>query len=236
MFKRLITVAMVFVGAAAAFAQEREFRPLAGAWPSGNADDAGGVARFSAPRGITVDNAGSVYVADTNNHTIRTITPAGVVTTLAGMAGSTGSADGTGSAARFRQPRGLAIDSAGTVYVADANNHTIRSVAADGTGSAAQFTSPRAVAVDSAGMVSVTDGGNNRVRQVTAAGVVTTLAGGGIQGGLDGTGSDARFNVPEASRWTAPGSCTSPTAPPISTTMAATTWSRTSRASGCGGI
>ena len=90
------------------------------------------------------------------NHTIRKVTPAGVVTTLAGLAGSSGSADGTGSAARFYHPSGVAVDSAGNVYVADCGNHTIRKVtpagvvttlaglagnhgSADGTGSAARF-------------------------------------------------------------------------------------------------
>ena len=66
-----------------------------------------------------MDSAGNVYVADTGNHTIRKVTPAGVVTTLAGLAGSLGSADGTGSAARFNYPAGVAVDSAGNVYVAD---------------------------------------------------------------------------------------------------------------------
>ena len=83
---------------------------------------------------MAVDSAGNVYVADlgafpffsTGNHTIRKITPAGVVSTLAGLAGSFGSADGTGSAALFDQPAGVAVDSHGNVYVADLNNNTIR--------------------------------------------------------------------------------------------------------------
>ena len=79
----------------------------------------GSAARFDSPSGVAVDSAGNVYVADTGNHTIRKVTPAGVVTTLAGLAGSSGSADGTGSAARFNYPSGVAVDSAGNVYVAD---------------------------------------------------------------------------------------------------------------------
>ena len=98
----------------------------------GSADGTGNAARFSVPQGAAVDSTGNVYVADTFNHTIRKITPGGVVTTLAGLAGNIGSADGTGSAARFNSPRGVAVDSAGTVYVADTNNHTIRKITAGG--------------------------------------------------------------------------------------------------------
>jgi hypothetical protein len=75
---------------------------------------------------VAVDSAGNVYVADTFNDTIRKATPEGVVTTLAGLAGSSGSADGTGSAARFYNPSGVAVDSASNVYVADSGNNTIR--------------------------------------------------------------------------------------------------------------
>ena len=75
-----------------------------------------------------MDSAGNVYVADTFNHTIRKITPAGVVSTLAGLAGSIGTANGTGSAARFNYPEGVAVDSAGNLYVADTDNHTIRKI------------------------------------------------------------------------------------------------------------
>ena len=85
----------------------------------GSADGTGSAARFYFPSGVAVDGAGNVYVADAGNHTIRKVTPAGVVTTLAGLAGSHGSADGTGSAARFYYPTGVAVDGAGNVYVAD---------------------------------------------------------------------------------------------------------------------
>ena len=90
----------------------------------GSADGAGSNARFYGPQGIAVDAAGTAYVADTVNATIRKVTAGGVVTTLAGSAGNPGNADGTGSAARFYEPQGLAVDSAGTVYVADTWNHT----------------------------------------------------------------------------------------------------------------
>src|SRR5207302_6694079 len=102
----------------------------------GSTDGAGGDARFFDPSGVAVDSAGNVYVADTGNQTIRKVTQAGVVTTLAGLSQDTdrngypdgGSADGTGSAARFAFPTGVAVDSAGNVYVADSDNDTIRKV------------------------------------------------------------------------------------------------------------
>jgi len=99
---------------------------LAGA--SGSADGTGSAARFNQPAGVATDSSGNVYVADHDNHTIRKITPAGAVTTLAGLAGIPGSADAMGSAARFRQPTGVATDSSGNVYVGDFNNHTIRKI------------------------------------------------------------------------------------------------------------
>jgi sugar lactone lactonase YvrE len=100
---------------------------LAGlAGSSGSADGTGNTARFAYPYGVALDSAGNVYVADTSNHTIRKVTPAGVVTTLAGLAGSSGSADGTVSSARFYCPSAVAVDSVGTVFVADYYNHTIR--------------------------------------------------------------------------------------------------------------
>ena len=104
------------------------FTTLAGAASIGSADGTGSAARFFEPNGVATDSSGNVYVADTVNNTIRKITPAGVVTTLAGLAGSGGSADGTGSAARFNYPSGVATDASGNVYVADTYNSTIRKI------------------------------------------------------------------------------------------------------------
>jgi sulfur carrier protein ThiS len=190
------------------------FATLAGSSGAGSADGTGRVAGFYHPTGVAVDTNGKVYVADYNNHTIRKVTPAGVVTTLAGLASSSGSADGTGSAARFYYPAGVAVDNNGNVYVADQNNHTIRQVTPagvvttlagsagapgtnDGTGSTARFNLPNGVAVDSNGSVYVADYSNHTIRQVTPTGAVTTLAGlAGSSGTNDGTGSAARFYNP----------------------------------------
>jgi hypothetical protein len=187
---------------------------LAGQGIRGSADGTGSAAQFDLPEGVAVDSAGNVCVADTGNNTIRKVTPGGVVTTLAGLAGSQGSADGMGSAARFNEPEGVAVDSAGNVYVADFWNQTIRKVtpdgvvttlaglagspgASDGMGSAAQFHGPSGVAVDSAGNVYVGDFYNDTIRKVTPEGVVTTLAGlAASSGGADGIGSAARFYYP----------------------------------------
>jgi len=178
---------------------------------SGNADGVGAVAKFSHPSGIATDSAGNIYVADTGNRTIRKITPEGVVTTFAGTAGEIGTADGTGPAASFNSPTGVATDATGNVYVADEGNHTIRKItpagvvttfagtariqgSTDATGADARFSWPNGVATDSAGNVYVADTLNFIVRKITPAGVVTTLAGtAGVAGSTDATGAAARF-------------------------------------------
>src|SRR5947209_5027480 len=97
---------------------------VAGNGSVGSADGPGFAAQFNDPLAIAVDVTGNIYVADHGNHTIRKVTPAGEVTTLAGVAGSAGSADGTGSAARFNLPPGIAADSDGNLYASDTGNHT----------------------------------------------------------------------------------------------------------------
>lgn len=183
---------------------------LAGSGVAGFANGTGTAAQFNRPSDVVTDSSGNVYVTDSDNHRIRKITPAGVVTTLAGS-GVDGFAEGTGTAAQFSYPWSLAIDSTGTLYIADEFNYKVRKVTSagvvstlagsifgyqDGTGAGAQFSRPNDVAVDASGTVYVSDYSNLRIRKITPAGVVTTFAGSGVQGSADGTGTSASFNYP----------------------------------------
>ena len=168
---------------------------LAGlAGTSGVNNGTGDAARFSYPSRVAVDRGGNVYVADTDNFAIRKITPAGVVTTLAGLAGTSGTNDGTGSLARFNQPFGVAVDASTNVYVADTGNHAIRKITpagvvttlaglagttgnTNGTGTAARFNGPAGIAVDGNTNIYVGDTYNHQLRKITPAGVVTTVGG-----------------------------------------------------------
>jgi sugar lactone lactonase YvrE len=179
----------------------------------GNANGVGSAARFLWPNGVSVDEGGTVYVADTYNNTIRKITPARSVSTLAGAAGIAGFADGVAGAARFSQPGAVAVDSNGVLYVADGGNNSIRRITpggvvgtlagwtnagyADGVGTNALLNGPAGVAVDGMGNVFVADTGNNTIRKIATNGVVSTLAGlAGTAGHADGVGTNAQFNGP----------------------------------------
>ena len=201
--------------ALATSAGARSLTLFAGSLPlHGSADGQGGAARFFCPSGVAVDKTGNAYVTDTGNHTIRKLTPAGVVTTLAGTAGAAGSADGTGAAARFNCPAGIAVDALGNLLVVDTKNNTLRLISpsgavttlagtagandsADGPREVARFNGPWDLALDGAGNIFVSEPGSNTIRMVTAAGFVSTLAGlAGMSGSADGMGSAARFNGP----------------------------------------
>lgn len=180
----------------------------------GSTDGVGSAARFYHPVGVAVDAGGTLYLTDADNHTIRKITSAGDVSTVAGTPGSKGSADGPGATARFNLPSGVAVDATGTLYVADTFNHTIRKItpagvvttwagvaghkgSTDGPGAVARFYHPAAVAIDAQGALYVADNGNQTIRKITPAGMVTTLAGtAGRSGSADGEGASARFHFP----------------------------------------
>jgi sugar lactone lactonase YvrE len=185
---------------------------LAGSGSIGSADGVASSASFAGLSGVAVDSSGNVYAADSSNFKIRKITSTGVVTTLAGS-GSIGSADGSASSASFTSLTGIAVDSSGNVYVADGDKHKIRKITStgevttfagsgvdasiDGIGTAASFNYPSGLAIDSIGDVYVADTGNNKIRKITPTGVVSTLAGSGVQGLVDGIGTSARFNLPK---------------------------------------
>ena len=184
---------------------------LAGSGTGQFADGTGALASFNTPVGVAVLPNGNIVVADQTNNRIRLITPGGVVTTLAGQT-TAGSADGTGAAASFRSPRGVAVLPNGNIVVADYDGARIRIVTqagvvttlagstsgyADGTGAAALFRSPWGVAVLPNSNIIVSDVINSRIRMVTPGGVVTTIAGTGTFTFADGTGAAAGFNQPQ---------------------------------------
>ncbi|MGE9744713.1 NHL repeat-containing protein [Bdellovibrio bacteriovorus] len=178
-----------------------------------HADGTGDSARFDYPTGITIDGSGNLFVTEGNNHTIRKITPTGVVTTVAGSPGNSGTADGTGSAARFNNPEDITLAADGNFYITDKNNNLIRKMTpsgvvttfagdgnygcTDGTGAAAQFSYPTGIVSDSAGNIFVACSACSTIRKITPAGVVTTFAGQAYTtGAVDGTGTAARFSWP----------------------------------------
>lgn len=187
---------------------------LAGIGRPGFADGAPGEAAFHFPRGLAVDGQGNLYVADTENHRIRRISPDGRTATFAGTGGVAHS-DGPAATAQFNSPCGVAFDSDGTLYVADAGNHCIRQIRAgvvstlagtvqagygtagfaDGPAATARFDNPYGVAVDAQHTVYVADTNNHRIRTVSG-GVVRTLAGSGTAGFADGPGAVAQFYGP----------------------------------------
>ncbi|SEN90366.1 hypothetical protein SAMN05192574_104543 [Mucilaginibacter gossypiicola] len=181
---------------------------FAGSGEQGDTDGTGTDASFNNPQDVTLDGSGNLYVVETTGKVIRKITSAGIVTTLAG--GGAGGADGTGTAAGFTAPTGIAVDGNGNLFVADV--YKIRKVtsagvvttfagsgvsgSANGTGTAASFSQVKGIVIDLSGSLYVTDSGNNMIRKITSDGVVSTLAGSGAEGSTNGTGNTATFTAP----------------------------------------
>ena len=180
---------------------------------NGYADGVGSEARFQAPAGIAISATGNIYVADQGNSIIRKISPTGVVTTIAGLAGERGTTDGVGSAARFSYPTGVAVDSLENVYVADSGNNLLRKITPDGMVKfinsesllvpgddprLGNYNVPKGVAVDSQGFVYVADSNNQTIRKVTPHGNLLTLAGHFAEKGSVDTAiaDNARFRAP----------------------------------------
>ena len=185
---------------------------LAGSETAGFAEGSGAAARFNGPTGIAIDATGNIYVADRGNNRIRLVTATGTVSTLVGA--NADFMDGAASIARLRLPAGITIGIAGTIYIADQGNHRLREFAlarigrvstlagngnagfADAQGGNARFSSPAGTAADDSGNVYVADRVNHRIRKISSTGIVTTIAGSGVQGFEDGSASMAKFNWP----------------------------------------
>ncbi|MGZ5568098.1 MAG: SMP-30/gluconolactonase/LRE family protein, partial [Limisphaerales bacterium] len=209
-FALLVAGTMAFAG----HGQPVQLSSLAGSPTAGAVDALSDDAQFNCPTGIAVGADGTIFVADTQNSIIRKVSADGNVTTFAGLAGVVGGADGIGTNAQFNAPQGVAVDSAGFVYVADTGNSTIRKISPlgqvstfagvagyanvfDGVGTNAQFNHPQALAIDGAGQIYVADTWNYTIRKIAANGTVSTLAGkAGYAGAVDGATNGARFSGP----------------------------------------
>jgi len=181
---------------------------------AGSEDGSAGSAWFNSPTGMVVDSKNNIYVADSGNHTIRQITQAGAVITWAGQAGVAGHVDAIGTAARFNNPTGLAIDANDVLFVTDTASSTVRKItpdrdvttlagsagvpgSADGEGNDARFNAPQGVCVSTGGQIYVADTGNHIIRQIDVSGVVITVAGlAETSGATNGPNFDARFHSP----------------------------------------
>ncbi|MEU3510726.1 RICIN domain-containing protein [Streptomyces longwoodensis] len=192
---------------------------VAGTGSAGFSGDDGlaAAAELNAPYGVAVDSTGTLYIADTDNHRVRQVTPDGRIRTVAGTGTPGFSGDGgPAAAAQLNSPYGLAVDGTGTLYIADADNHRIRSVSRDGTistvagtgtdgfsgdggpATSARLDFPLSVAADATGTLYIADHNNHRVRRVAGDGTISTVAGTGTDGfsGDGGPATSARLNYP----------------------------------------
>ena len=192
---------------------------VAGNGTEGYSGDGGAAvgAQLYYPNGVALDGSGNLYIAEWNNHRIRKVDSAGVITTVAGNGTEGYSGDGGAAVgAQLYYPNGVALDGSGNLYIADFGNHRIRkvdsagvitTVAGNGTegysgdgGAAvgAQLNGPVGVAVDGAGNLYIADTFNNRIRKVDSAGVISTVAGNGADGysGDGGAAVGAQLNAP----------------------------------------
>jgi sugar lactone lactonase YvrE len=187
---------------------------FAGSGVAGFLNGTADVAQFNIPYSIAVDASENIYVTESTSYAVRKITQAGVVSTLAGKETTSGFLDAQGTNALFAGPKGLTVDSSGNIYVADANNNRIRKITSSGTvttfagdgtagfldgqGTAAKFNNPIGVAVTGSGVIYVSDALNNRIRAISGTGLVSTFAGSGATGLVNGQGTAAQFNTPRA--------------------------------------
>jgi sugar lactone lactonase YvrE len=183
---------------------------VAGTGAAGSADGIGSVATFNNPTAIALDKIGNIFVADRDNHVIRQINAAGVVSTLAGKAGVPGMVNSQGDFARFNLPSGLAVDKNGGLYVTDYGNNLVRHVGLDGTastiagdgtsgwvdgkGTAAKLNAPLAAYYGSNGLFYLGD--DSHIRTIDNDDNVVTIMGGFFSGSFDGLGKSARFSIP----------------------------------------
>src|ERR1044071_8219290 len=225
-FRTVFAFSLLWAAANSASAQSYSFTTLAGSPGfTGTNDGTGQNSRFTSPVGIAVDSAGTLYVADFLNHAIRKMTREGTnwnVTAIAGLAGSSGYQDGTNSDARFNRPTGIALDSAGNLFVSERYNHTIRKISRagtnwvvstvaglttvtgheDGTNTDSRFYLSSGLAIIRSYHIYVADAANFTIREIVEVGtnwVVSTIAGSVTNAGfVDDINLDALFNYPYA--------------------------------------
>lgn len=186
---------------------------FAGNGQPGYIDGQGTQARFNGPSALAFDSKGNLFVADSKNHRIRKITPQGLVSTYAGSGGD-GNSDGPSSVAELGFIKNLCVDAQDILYFTGRRCikkitplgllrfvKTVTGVETEegfinGTLAQARFRSPHGLVFDAQGNLFVSDFGNNAIRKITPAGTVSTFCGGGVEGFLDATGTNARFRLP----------------------------------------